>query len=106
MVSYVDTIKYEKKKLVKNFNHEISCLYIQDYWVMYHHERFKKFEVGINSHRILRCLLNNPSRLSLTNAEGLQANTCNAVSSSLFSVVAKLGLALSIFKATSALFFP
>ena len=42
----------------------------------------------------MRCLLNNPGRLPLTNAAGLQANTCNAVSSSSFLTVAKLGLAL------------
>ena len=53
----------------------------------------------------MKCLLNNPGRLPLTNAEGLRANTCNVVSWSSSLAVAKLGLASSISKAIPALFF-
>ena len=57
-----------------------------------------------NSHGILMCLHKTPGWLSLTNAKGLRANTCNAVSSSHLAL-AKLLLALSICKASPALFY-
>ena len=58
-----------------------------------------------NSHGILlMCLVKTPGWLSLTNAEGLRANTCNAVSPLLFAL-ANLQLFSSIFKASPALFY-
>ena len=57
-----------------------------------------------NSHGILMCLLKTPGWLSLTNAEGLRANTCSAVSPLLLAL-AKLLLASSICKASATLFY-
>ena len=48
---------------------------------------------------------NSHDRFSLTNAEGLRDNTCNAVSPSVTLAVAKLRLVSSIFEATPALFY-
>ena len=48
---------------------------------------------------------NSHGRVSLTNAEGLRANTCNVVSPTSFLAVTKSGLAFSISKATPALFY-
>ena len=43
VMSYIDIIKYK----IYNFNHEMNFLYIQDYWGIYFHARFKNFEVWI-----------------------------------------------------------
>ena len=48
---------------------------------------------------------NSHGRISLINAEGSWANTCNAVSPSEFPAAAKLELSSSICNATPALFY-